>query len=166
MTSDHDIVWCKCIALSRVVLPLVDREPWRQERRRDNLRAWGIHTRVGEQLIETLAALAAHAVAVDASLSATDFDTVALSTVAEAATGKQDFELLAGLPGTFTGDRDEHAVMVFRLYAYESDQSNLQLIRLRTELRHALVILAERSPVPSRTCGDVLRLAAEIGLSP
>ncbi|MFE4413856.1 hypothetical protein [Streptomyces sp. NPDC056821] len=90
---------------------------------------------------------------------------MAVSTVAEAAIGKPDFELLAGLPGAFVDARDEHAVMVFRLYAYEGDPYSLQLIRLSREVRHALVVLAERSPAPSRTCGDVFRRAAEAGLA-
>jgi hypothetical protein len=32
-------------------------------------------------------------------------------------------------------------------------------------VRHALVILAERSPMPPLACGDVFRRAAEAGLS-
>ncbi|WP_281157341.1 hypothetical protein [Streptomyces sp. HYC2] len=165
MTSDHHMVWRRCVHLGRVLLPLVDQEPWRQDRRRENLRAWGIDTGVGERLIEIFAALAAHAVAVDGSVPAAEFDALAVSTVAEAAIGKQDYELLAGLPGTFVDDRDEHAVKVFRLYAYEGDQYSRQLIRLSREVRHALVVLAERSPAPSPTCGDVFRRAAEAGLS-
>lgn len=165
MTSDHDMVWRRCVHLGRVLLPLVDQEPWRQDRRRENLRAWGIDTGIGERLIEVFAALAAHAVMVDASAVAAEFDALTLSAVAEAAIGKQDFELLAGLPGTFTDDRDEHSVKVFRLYAYAGDQSSLQLIRLSREVRYALVILAERSPMPSPMCGDVFRRAAEAGLT-
>ncbi|MFJ2722795.1 hypothetical protein [Streptomyces sp. NPDC087437] len=165
MTSDHDMVWRRCASLGRVLLPLVDQEPWRQARRHENLRAWGIETAVGERLIEVFAALAAHAVAADAAVSAAEFDALALSAVADAATGKPDFELLAGLPDTFADDRDKLAVDLFRLCAYKGDQYSLQLIRLGTELRHALVILAERSPMPSVTCGDVFRRATEADLS-
>ncbi|MFE4415854.1 hypothetical protein [Streptomyces sp. NPDC056821] len=74
MTSDHDRVWRQCVCLGRVLLPLVDQEPWRQDRRRENLRVWGIDMGVGERLIEIFAALAAHAVAVDASVPAAEFD--------------------------------------------------------------------------------------------
>ncbi|MEU6512329.1 hypothetical protein [Streptomyces sp. NPDC046942] len=65
--------------------------------------------------MKVFASLAAHAVAVDASLSASEFETLPLSVVADAATGKQDFELLAGLPDA--DDRDDVAVKVSRLYA-------------------------------------------------
>ncbi|MHB9864446.1 hypothetical protein [Streptomyces sp. YIM S03343] len=164
MTSDHNMLWGRCALLGRVLLPLVDQEPWRQIRRREHLQAWGVDTAVGERLIEVVAALAAHAVAVDASLSAAELDDLPFRAVAEAAIGKQDFELLAGLPGTFADDRDELAVKVFRLYAYRGGQYSLQLTRLSTEVRHALVVLTERSPAPSLTCGDIFRRAAETGL--
>ncbi|MCQ8192596.1 hypothetical protein [Streptomyces rugosispiralis] len=84
--------------------------------------------------------------------------------MAEAAIGKQDFELLAGLPGGFADDRDELAINLFRLYTYRGGQCSHQLIRLSTEVRHALVILAERSSAPSLTRGDVFHQAAETGL--
>ncbi|WP_405467597.1 hypothetical protein [Streptomyces canus] len=165
MTSDHDTLWSRCAYLGRVLLPLVDQEPWRQARRHENLQNWGIDTAVGERLIEVFAAVAAHAVAVDASMTAAGLDELPLRTVAEVATSKQDFELLAGLPETFADDRDGQAVNLFRLYIYKSGQYSLQLMRLSTELRHALIILAERSSTPSPTCADVFRRAAEAGLS-
>jgi len=164
MASDHDTMWRRCAYLGRVLLPLVDQESWRQTRRHEHLRAWGIDTTVGERLIGVFAALAAHAVAVDTSASASEFDTLALSTVEDAVTGKRDYELLAGLPDTFADDRAEMAVKVFRLYAYKGDQTSLQLFRLSSEVRHALTVLAERLQIASPTCGDVLRQAAEAGL--
>jgi hypothetical protein len=84
--------------------------------------------------------------------------------VADAATGKRDDELLAGLPDTFLDDRDEHAVKVFRLYTYKGGQYSHRLARLSTELRYALNILAARRPSPSPTCGEVFHRAAEAGL--
>ncbi|MGW5367972.1 hypothetical protein ACWER6_11960 [Streptomyces sp. NPDC004009] len=45
------------------------------------LRAWGIDTAVAERLIEVVASLAAHAVSVDASLSAAEFDAPSLRAV-------------------------------------------------------------------------------------
>lgn len=163
MTSDHDMLWRRCAHLGRVLLPLVDQEQWRQARRHENLRTWGIDTAVGERLIEVFAALAAHAVAIDTSVSAAELDALPLKTVAEASTGKRDIELLAGLPDTFTNDRDEQAVKLFRLYTYKGGQYSLRLMQLSTELRHALVVLAERSPIPSPTCGDVFRRASDAG---
>ncbi|WP_316784519.1 hypothetical protein [Streptomyces sasae] len=164
MTPDYDMLWRRCAHLGRVLLPLVDQEPWRQARRHENLQAWGIDTAAGERLIETFAALAAHAVAVDTSLSAAELDDLSLKAVAEAATGKRDYELLAGLPNIFADDRDGHAVNVFRLHIYKGGQYSRRLTQLGTELRHALLVLAERAPVRSPTCGDVFRRAAEAGL--
>ncbi|MGJ5748730.1 hypothetical protein FB563_6282 [Streptomyces puniciscabiei] len=164
MTSDHDMLWSRCAYLGRVLLPLLDQEPWRQDRRQERLRGWDIELAVGERLIEVIAALAAHAVAVDASLFAAEFESLPLSAVADAATGKQDFELLAGLPDTFADDRDDMAVKVFRLYAYKGGQSSLQLLRLGTEVRHTLTVLAARERVPSPTCGDIFRRADEADL--
>lgn len=163
MTSD-DMLWRRCAHLGRVLLPLVDQEPWRQARRHENLQTWGIDTAAGERLIEVFAALAAHAVAVDTSLSAAELDDLSLKAVADAATGKRDYELLAGLPDNFADDRDGHAVNVFRLYIYKGGQYSRRLTQLSTELRHALLVLAERAPIPSPTCGDIFHRAAEAGL--
>ncbi|MFF9038302.1 hypothetical protein ACF090_22870 [Streptomyces sp. NPDC014892] len=164
MTSDHDVLWRRCAYLGRVLLPLLDQELWRRDSRRERLRSWDIDTAVGERLGEVIAALAAHAVAVDAALSAAELETLPLSTVADAATGKQDFELLAGLPDTFADARDEVAVKVVRLYAYKGGETSLQLVRLSTEVRHTLNVLAAREPVRSPTCGDIFRKADEANL--
>ncbi|MFF5588122.1 hypothetical protein [Streptomyces hygroscopicus] len=164
MASDHDMLWRRCAHLGHVLLPLMDQEPWRQARRHENLRTWGIDTVEGECLVEVFAALAAHAVAAEAGVSAAEFDALPLSAVAEAATGKRDIELLAGLPDIFADDRDGQAVDLFRLYAYKGGQASRWLFQLSRELRHALIVLAERSPMPSLTCGDVFRRAAEAGL--
>ncbi|WBO69731.1 hypothetical protein [Streptomyces camelliae] len=164
MTSEHDTLWRRCAYLGRVLLPLLDKEPWRQDRRRERLHSSDIDVSVGERLIEVFAALAAHAVAVDTSLPASEFETLPLSTVADAATGKQDFELLAGLPDTFADERDEIAVKVFRLYAYKGGQTSLQLLRLSTEVRHTLTVLAAREPGPVPTCGDIFRQADQANL--
>ncbi|MET7686360.1 hypothetical protein [Streptomyces sp. NPDC005423] len=164
MTPDPDMLWPRCAHLGHVLLPLVDQEPWRQGRRRENLQAWGIDTTAGERLMEIFAALATHAVAVDTSLSAAELDDLPLKAVAEAATGKRDYELLAGLPTTFADDRDGHAVNVFRLHVYRGGEYGHRLTQLSTEMRHALLVLAERAPIRLLTCGDVFRRAAEAGL--
>ncbi|MDT0438668.1 MULTISPECIES: hypothetical protein [Streptomyces] len=129
---------------------------WRQARRRENLQSWDIDTAAGERLLETFAALATHAVAADASLTATELEDLPLKTVAEAATGKRDYELLAGLPQTFDSVRDADAVNVFRLHVYRGGPSGLRITRLATELRHSILVLAEHGPARLRTCGDVL----------
>ncbi|MFF8909656.1 hypothetical protein [Streptomyces olivaceoviridis] len=164
MTSDHDMLWRRCTLFGRFLLPLVDQEPWRQARRRETLSTRGIDTAAGERLIEVFAALAAHAVALDSSVSAAEFDDLPLKVVADAVTGKRDYELLAGLPDTFADGRDGQAVNVFRLYAYKGGQYSHRLLLLSRELRYALNVLAERSPTPSPTCGDIFRQATEAGL--
>ncbi|MFD3843545.1 hypothetical protein ACFWWC_46215 [Streptomyces sp. NPDC058642] len=164
MTSDHDMLWRRCAHLSRVLLPLVDHEPGERASRHENLQTWGIDVAVGERLIEVFAALATHAVATDASASPAEFDTLPLEAVADAATGKRDFELLAGLPGTFADGRDGQAVDLFRLSAYEGGQASRRLFQLSRELRHVLVVLAEHSPTSTPTCGDIIRQADEAGL--
>lgn len=159
------MVWRRCALLGRVLLPLVDQESWRQARRHETLKARDINPATGDRLIEVFAALAAHAATLDDSLSGAEFDALPLKFVADTATGKRDYELLAGLPGTFADDRDEQAVKFFRLYAYEGGQHSHQLFVLSRELRHALIVLSERFPMPSPTCGDALHQADETGLS-
>ncbi|MFF3412851.1 hypothetical protein ACFYW8_43360 [Streptomyces sp. NPDC002742] len=164
MTPDPDTLWSRCARLGRVLLPMVDQEPGRRAERHENLRIWDIDTTVGERTIEVFTALAAHAVAVDAAVLAAQFGSLSVRSVAEAATGKQDFELLAGLPETFADGRDEQAVKRFRLSAYESGQASRQLFQLSREVRHSLILLAERATAPAPTCGEVLRQAADVGL--
>ncbi|NEA46835.1 hypothetical protein [Streptomyces sp. SID10815] len=165
MTSDPELLWRRCARLGRVLLPLVDDgEPWRRARRHENFRVWEVDTGTGERLIEVFTALAAHAVAADAAAPAAEIDGLPLRAVADAATRKRDFELLAGLPGTFTDRRDEEAVNFFRLSAYGGGQASRRLFQLSTEIHHALTVLAERSPRPCATCGDVFRQATEAGL--
>ncbi|GES28442.1 hypothetical protein AB0G60_00095 [Streptomyces angustmyceticus] len=161
---DSDLLWRRCAHLGRVLLPLVDQEPGRQADRHENLRTWGITTVAGERLIEVFASLAVHAVATDASMPATELDALPLRTVADAATGKRDFELLAGLPHTFTDDHDEQAVSLFRLSVYEGGHAARKLFQLSREVRHALIVLAEHTPMSCHTCGDAFRRAAAFGL--
>ncbi|MFJ6665165.1 hypothetical protein [Streptomyces sp. NPDC091383] len=166
MTPDHDLVGRRCAYLGRVLLPLVNQEPWRRSRRREDPQDRGVDPAVGERLIEIFAVPAAHAVALDASVSPAVFDGLPLLAVAGALTGTRDVELLAGLPDTFTDVREEQAVDLFRRCAYASHRTRLRVFRLSGEVRHALVVLAERLPTRSATCGDVFRRAAEAGLAP
>ncbi|WP_146075757.1 hypothetical protein [Streptomyces sp. Ru62] len=80
-------------------------------------------------------------------MPASEFETLPLGAVADTVTGKQDFELLAGLPDTFPDEHDEIAVKVLRLYAYKGGKTSLQLLRLSTEVRHTLT-----SSTPARRC--------------
>ncbi|MFH8350432.1 hypothetical protein [Streptomyces sp. NPDC018045] len=158
------MLWRHCAHLGRVLLPLVDQEAWRQARRHETLKTWGIDIVVGERLIEIFTALAAHAVVADTSVSAAGFDALPLSAVADAATGKRDIELLAGLPSAFADDSDRQAVNVFRLYTYKGGQYSRQLFHLSREVRHSCLVLVGRLPMPVPTCGDLFRRAAEVGL--
>ncbi|MEU6387582.1 hypothetical protein ABZ847_28945 [Streptomyces bauhiniae] len=163
MSSPSDVAWRRCARLGRIVLLLVDQGPGRRAGRHENLRTWGIDRATGEQLLETFAALAAHAALRDTSPAA-DIDAVPLSGVAAAATGQRDIELLAGLPESFTDDRDQQAVSLFRRYAYQGGSSSRTLFQLSRELRHTLTLLADRSPTPSPTCADLFRQADDAGL--
>ncbi|MEU2244667.1 hypothetical protein ABZ572_35365 [Streptomyces sp. NPDC018338] len=163
-TPDRDLLWRCCALLGGLLLPMVDQEPWRQARRHDNLRAWGIGITEGERLIEVFTALAARAAAEDASLSAAELDTLSLHTVADAATGKADIELLAGLPDTFAEPRYEEAAAFFRLYSYQGGQAARHLFQLSREVRHALLVVADCSwPMPS-TYATCLQQAAAAGI--
>ncbi|MYU24730.1 hypothetical protein [Streptomyces sp. SID8352] len=164
MNADRDEVWRRCVRLGRVLLPLVDREPWRRERRHETLRAWGVDTGTGEGLIGICAALAAHTVAKDASASPEEFGALTVTAVAGAAGGSQDFELLAGAPDRFDDERDERAVMLLRVCSYAGDRHALLAFRLAQETRRALTVLAARSPQRPLTCQDVLRMA--VGTDP
>jgi hypothetical protein len=92
--------------------------------------------------------VATHAVAADASVSAAEFDALPFRTVADAATGKRDFALLAAPSDTSADDHDTQAVNIFRPHVYTGGQYSRRLSQLSTELRHALIVLAERSPIP------------------
>ncbi|MEU5250000.1 hypothetical protein AB0G81_39255, partial [Streptomyces asoensis] len=148
MTTDHDMLWHRCAHLGRIVLALVDQESWRQERRRGNLRTWGIDVTEGEQLIEVFVALTAHGVAAAASLSAEELDALPLSVVADAATSTRDIALFALLSGTCAHDCDGRIVGLLRQYAYEGGESSRRLFQLSREVRHALVTLSKRRPTP------------------
>ncbi|MGW3496044.1 hypothetical protein [Streptomyces sp. NPDC001020] len=166
MTSDQDVLWRRCVHLGRVLLPLMDQEPWRQARRHENLRDRGIDTAVGERLIEISAALAAYAAATDPPLSTAELDALPLNAVVEALNDKCDVELLAGLPDTFADGRDELAVNLYRLCSYlVVGLTNHRLLQMRSEARHALVTLANRSRTTSPTCEDLFRWAVEAGLA-
>ncbi|WP_254407404.1 hypothetical protein [Streptomyces sp. GMY02] len=160
MTSEHNLLWRRCTFIGRILLPLVDQELWRRPRRHENLRAWGIDTAEGERLIEVLTALAIHSAAVDA----TAVDALPLRTVADAATGKRDVELLAGLPDTFSESRDEQAVSLLRLYSYKGGQESRRLFQLTREVRHALLTLAQRSRETQPKCGELFHWAKDAGL--
>ncbi|MFJ4917613.1 hypothetical protein [Streptomyces sp. NPDC088726] len=142
----------------------MDQVPGERADRHEHLRTWGIREATGERLIEIFAALAAHAVAVDALILAEGLGTLPLETVAAAATSKRDFELLAGLPATFDDVRDDQGIALFRLSAYAGGQASRQLFQLSREVRHALTVLAESSPMQPPICEDVFRRAADSGL--
>ncbi|MFD9794201.1 hypothetical protein ACFWXK_24995 [Streptomyces sp. NPDC059070] len=164
MNSDHDLLWRHCVHLGRLLLPMADQQEYGQARRHDTLRAWDIQISEGEYLLEVFAALAAHAAAVEATSSAAEFASLPLSAVADAATGKQDIELLAGLPRVPVDPRDEKGVALVRLYAHTGGTYSHRLFRLSRELHSLLMDLATHEQRPARTCGDLFRQAAAAGL--
>ncbi|MGW2492701.1 hypothetical protein ACWCV9_36650 [Streptomyces sp. NPDC001606] len=97
-------------------------------------------------------------------MPAARFDALPLRTVADAATGKRDFELLAGFPDSFVDIRDEQAVQLIRLSAYGGGQASRRLFQLSREVRHALIGLVEHPLFPCPTCGDGFGRATEANL--
>ncbi|MFB7936952.1 hypothetical protein [Streptomyces sp. NPDC056049] len=165
MTALHeDPLWPRCVLLGRVLLPVLDQEPWRRDRRHDRLRAWEIPVGEGERLLGLFTALAVRAAARDEALSAADLNSLALQTVADAATSKADIELLAGLPDTYSTVREEEEAALFRLYTHAGGQTSRWLFQLGREARRSLTILVERARDEPATCGKLLRDAAEAGL--
>ncbi|MGW3660015.1 hypothetical protein ACWD6R_32175 [Streptomyces sp. NPDC005151] len=147
----------------------MDQEPWRRTRRHEAFHGRDIDLEQGEHLLATFAALALHAVLADAvaagsPLSIETLHAIPLRTVADAATGKRDYEFLAGLPTSFADEADETAVNTFRLFSYQTGGTGLWLFYLSRELRHVLVTLVERSRTPTPTCEDLSRWANEAGL--
>ncbi|MFE3182801.1 hypothetical protein ACFXKR_18300 [Streptomyces violascens] len=169
VVSDRDIVWRQCVRLGRYVLPLLDQEPWRQVKRHERLHAWQIDLETGESLIATFAALELHAVVADAIATGSPrsiamLNGIPLAAVVEATASKHDYEILAAIPAEHTDETEKTALNYFRLLSYQTGPTGLWLPRLRTELRHALITLAERSRLPAPTCGDLGQWAEEAGL--
>ncbi|WP_329460852.1 hypothetical protein [Streptomyces sp. NBC_01431] len=65
MVSDRDTVWRQCVRLGHHVLPLVDQEPWRLNKRHERLQAWNIDRGKGERLSAAFGTLTLHAVVSD-----------------------------------------------------------------------------------------------------
>ncbi|MFJ4715155.1 hypothetical protein [Streptomyces sp. NPDC088785] len=169
MSLDHRLLWHQCVHFGRVLLPMADRQEFGRARRHDTLRAWDIQITEGEYLLEVFAALAAQVAAVEVASSAASVAKLAslpLSAVADVATGKQEFELLVGVPDAPVDARDEQGLALLRLYAYSGGKYSRQLFRLSRELRSILLDLATHEQRPARTCGDLLRQAAEDDLHP
>lgn len=169
MISDRDIVWRQCVRLGRCVLPLVDQEPWRQDKRRERLHAWQIDPAKGESLIATFAALALHAVVADAVAAGSPgsiamLHGIPLAAVTEATATKNETEILAAKPAEHTDENEKASLNYFRLLSYQTGRTGLWLPRLRTELRHSLITLTERSRLPTPTCGDLDQWAEEARL--
>ncbi|MEV8529269.1 hypothetical protein AB0451_34865 [Streptomyces sp. NPDC052000] len=170
MVSDRDIVWRQCVRLGRHVLPLLDQEPWRQAKRHERLRAWQIDLETGESLIATFSALELHAVMADAIAtgsprSIATLNGIPLATVIEATATKHDYEILAAIPAEHTDQTEKTALNYFRLLSYQTGPTGLWLPRLRTELRHALITLTERSHLATPTCADLSEWAEQAGLA-
>lgn len=166
MTSELRPLWPLCTALSRHVLPLVDREAQHRARRHQAFHRWDLDASRGDRLLTALAALAIRAVMADAVASGKPSTpealcAIPLSAVAEAVTSKADFDFLAGTADNMTSaDPVEDAVRLIRLLSYgDSEQGRRWMFAVSRELHRALVILIDGSPEPAPQCGALIRWA-------
>ncbi|MFF0967277.1 hypothetical protein ACWDQO_21025 [Streptomyces sp. NPDC003703] len=171
MESDDDAVWCACAALGGSLLPLVDQEPWRQARRREEFGERGLGVRRGELLTGAFAALLLHALVADAHAAGSPHDlgtlhAIPLRAVVRALHDKWDYEILAGSPKRFRDDTEETAVAALRLLAYQVGPECFWFTYVGTYVRRALTTLIDRSRMPSPTCGDLRQWAGGAGLLP
>ncbi|MFE3183444.1 hypothetical protein ACFXKR_21645 [Streptomyces violascens] len=152
----------------------MDQEPWRATKRQERLQGWDIDVAKGESLIATFAALALHSVVADADAagaaagrarSIAVLNDLPLAAVVEATTTKRDFEILAAMPAEYTDENERASLNYFRLLSYQSGRTGLWLPRLRTELRHSLITLTERSCLSAPTCADLGEWAEQAGLA-
>ncbi|MCS0639783.1 hypothetical protein NX801_29930 [Streptomyces sp. LP05-1] len=149
----------------------MDQEPWRRAGRHEGLRGLGIDVEPGEQLFATLTALTLHAATLDAVAAGRPLTTdtlraIPLSTVAEAATAKRDYEFLAGLPAQTIDAADAAAVNRFRLATYSTGRTSRWLFSLTRELHHTMITLARRSPHPSPDCGQLTDWVRDLRKAP
>ncbi|UNO43532.1 hypothetical protein [Streptomyces sp. MST-110588] len=171
MPSDDEVLWKHCVFLGRAVLPVLDREPWRRGRRHERFRCWNIPPQTGENLIVVFAALVLRALLTGTAenggpRSLRTLYGIPLRTVAADVGNRQVYELLAGLATDVIDEAEQTCIDVVRLLSYRCEGRTVRwLPGLGSELRHALGTVAERSRMPEPACGDLVRWAAEEGLT-
>ncbi|MFD7431192.1 hypothetical protein ACFV6Z_29690 [Streptomyces sp. NPDC059818] len=164
-----DTVWRECRALSRCLLPLVDQEPWRRDRRHADFREHDLDVLAGERLLGTFAALTMHTVMVDAAAAGHPatieaLHSTLLSTIARTVASKRDYEFLAAAPGHPADDTEEQDLAAFRLLAYRTGPAALTFVYLGGQVRVTFETLAGRDRAGNGTCGDLRQWANQENL--
>jgi len=155
--SGRQEVWRECLVLGRRLLPLMDVEPWRRERRWERFGEMGMGPERWDFLFGVFAGIVFHAVVKDAVASGSPasvetLDSIPLRDVAEAIHNRPDYELLVGSPTVFADDSEEAAVLAIRLCAYAGPY---QFMLFGAHLNHVLHTLAKRTSTPTPTCGSL-----------
>ncbi|MBW8093237.1 MULTISPECIES: hypothetical protein [Streptomyces] len=172
MNSARDnVVWRECRALSRCLLPLIDQETWRRDRRHDDFRERGLDVPQGERLLGTFAALTMHTVILDAAAAGRPstveaLHATALRTVAHTVMNRRDYEFLAAAPAQADDDMEEHDLAAFRLLAYQTGRAAHVFAYLGSQVRATFDTLASRSRTTTATCGDLRQWASQAKLLP
>ncbi|MGY3677064.1 hypothetical protein [Streptomyces sp. TE33382] len=172
MNSDRDtVVWRECRALSQCLLPLIDQETWRRDRRQDDFRQRGLGPPEGERLLATFAALTLHTVVLDAAAAGhpPTLETLyatPLRTVAHTVMNRRDYEFLAAAPTHTDSATEEQDLAAFRLLTYGTGHSAHVFAHLGSQVRATFDTLAGRSRTTTATCGDLRQWASRAKLLP
>ncbi|MER5986228.1 hypothetical protein [Streptomyces sp. NPDC001787] len=159
-------VWRECRALSQCLLPLIDQDPWRRDRRHDEFRERGLGVPEGERLLGTFAALTMHTVSLDSAVAGRPATVEALHatplhTVAQTLMNKRDHELLAAAPTHADDDAEERDLATLRLLTYRTGHAAHVFAYLGSQVRATFDTLAGRSRTTTATCGDLRRWASQ-----
>ncbi|MFG2560979.1 hypothetical protein [Streptomyces sp. NPDC048496] len=172
MNSAHDnVVWRECRVLSRCLLPLIDQETWRRDRRHDDFRERGLDVPEGERLLGTFAALTMHTVILDAAAAGRPafleaLHATPLHVIAQTVINRRDYEFLAAAPARAADDTEERDLAVFRLLTYQTGHAAHVFAYLGSQVRATFDTLASRSRTTTATCGDLRQWASQAKLLP
>ncbi|MGW6461161.1 hypothetical protein ACWF94_35425 [Streptomyces sp. NPDC055078] len=172
MNSARDnTVWRECRALSQCLLPLIDQDTWRRDRRHGDFRERGLSVPEGERLLGTFAALTMHTVILDAAAAGHPSGLEALHatplhTIAQTVMNRRDYEFLAAAPAHPDDDTEERDLAAFRLLAYQTGHAAHVFVYLGSQVRATFDTLAGRSQTPTATCGDLRQWASQAQLLP
>lgn len=165
-SARDNTVWRECRTLSQCLLPLIDRETWRRDRRHADFRERGLDVPGGERLLETFAALAMHSIMLDAAAAghASTIEALhatPLRVVARTVMNRRDYEFLAAAPAQAEDRAEEHILAAFRLLTYQIGFGAHAFAYLGNEVRATMDILAGRSRTTTATCGDLRQWAIQ-----
>lgn len=171
MNSAHDnAVWRECRTLSQCLLPLIDEETWRRDRRHQDFRERGLDVLAGERLLGIFAALTMHTTIRDSAAPGCPYTLEALHatplrTVAQTAVNRRDYEFLAAAPEHASDYAEEYDLAAFRLLTYQTSQAHV-FAYLGSQVRVTFDTLASRSRATTATCGDLHQWARQAELLP